>query len=144
MLAVAVASSRTLEVLDLEGTGLTNQSAQVDLSLHYPAGERVPFRLIRQHRVTDVLMFSVQVFLDMVENYPTSLRVLVLAENSISPELQQQICDLLSEGEEEDRDAPPLRPDPTSNRAVLPVRFKYQPIRSMQTPTWLLPHSSKG
>lgn len=29
MLAVAVASSRTLEVLDLEGTGLTNQSAQV-------------------------------------------------------------------------------------------------------------------
>lgn len=32
MLAVAVASSRTLEVLDLEGTGLTNQSAQVDQS----------------------------------------------------------------------------------------------------------------
>lgn len=30
MLAVAVASSRTLEVLDLEGTGLTNQSAQVN------------------------------------------------------------------------------------------------------------------
>lgn len=29
MMAVAVASSRTLEVLDLEGTGLTNQSAQV-------------------------------------------------------------------------------------------------------------------
>lgn len=38
----------------------------------------------------------------MVENYPTALRSLVLAENSISPELQQQICDLLSEGEEED------------------------------------------
>uniref|UniRef100_A0A672L4W2 Leucine rich repeat containing 73 n=2 Tax=Sinocyclocheilus TaxID=75365 RepID=A0A672L4W2_SINGR len=70
MLAVAVSSSRTLEVLDLEGTGLTNQSAQV--------------------------------FLDMVENYPTSLRVLVLAENDISPELQQQISDLLSEGEEEE------------------------------------------
>lgn len=34
MLAVAVASSRTLEVLDLEGTGLTNQSAQVR-SLHF-------------------------------------------------------------------------------------------------------------
>lgn len=32
MLAVAVASSRTLEVLDLEGTGLSNQSAQVDKS----------------------------------------------------------------------------------------------------------------
>ncbi|XP_036173006.1 leucine-rich repeat-containing protein 73 isoform X2 [Myotis myotis] len=70
MLAVAVASSRTLEVLDLESTGLTNQSAQT--------------------------------LLDMVENYPTALRSLVLAENSISPELQQQICDLLSEGEEEE------------------------------------------
>ena len=34
MLAVAVASSRTLEVLDLEGTGLTNQSAQVDHHHH--------------------------------------------------------------------------------------------------------------
>lgn len=38
----------------------------------------------------------------MVENYPTCLRVLVLAENAISPELQQQISDLLSEGEEDD------------------------------------------
>lgn len=81
----------------------------------------------------------------MVENYPTSLRVLVLAENSIRPELQQQICDLLSEGEEDDRDALPLRSDPAFSRALLPVRFKYQPIRRMQqTPTWLLPHSSKG
>ncbi|KFV91071.1 Leucine-rich repeat-containing protein 73, partial [Eurypyga helias] len=69
-LAVAVASSRTLEVLDLEGTGLTNQSAQT--------------------------------LLDMVENYPTALRTLILAENNISPELQQQISDLLSEGEEEE------------------------------------------
>ncbi|XP_015218158.1 leucine-rich repeat-containing protein 73 isoform X3 [Lepisosteus oculatus] len=73
MLAVAVASSRTLEVLDLEGTGLTNQSAQI--------------------------------FLDMVENYPTCLRMLVLAENDISAELQQQISDLLSEGEEDDEGA---------------------------------------
>lgn len=97
----------------------------------------------RQSRVSHVLMSTVQVFLDMVENYPTSLRVLVLAENSISLELQQQICDLLSEGEEDDRDAPPLRSDPAFHRALLP--FKYQPIRRMQqTPTWLLPHSSKG
>ncbi|XP_078398928.1 leucine-rich repeat-containing protein 73 isoform X2 [Cetorhinus maximus] len=70
MLAVAVASSRTLEVVDLEGTGLTNQSAQI--------------------------------FLDMVENYPTSMRTLILSENNISLELQQQISDLLSEGEEEE------------------------------------------
>ena len=46
--------------------------------------------------------FPPQTLLDMVENYPTALRSLVLAENSISPELQQQICDLLSEGEEEE------------------------------------------
>uniref|UniRef100_A0A3P8TK92 Leucine rich repeat containing 73 n=1 Tax=Amphiprion percula TaxID=161767 RepID=A0A3P8TK92_AMPPE len=90
MLAVAVASSRTLEVLDLEGTGLTNHSAQV--------------------------------FLDMVENYPTSLRVLVLAENDISPELQQQIVDLLSDGDEdEDRERPPssLTSGPSDDLLVL-------------------------
>ncbi|XP_058879826.1 leucine-rich repeat-containing protein 73-like isoform X2 [Acipenser ruthenus] len=43
-----------------------------------------------------------QIFLDMVENYPTCLRMLILAENNISTELQQQISDLLSEGEEEE------------------------------------------
>ncbi|XP_066450570.1 leucine-rich repeat-containing protein 73 isoform X2 [Eleutherodactylus coqui] len=70
MLAVCVASSRTLEVLDLEGTGLSNQSAQI--------------------------------LLDMVQNYPTPLKSLVLSENNISLELQQQIADLLSEGEDEE------------------------------------------
>lgn len=86
-----------------------------------------------------------QVFLDMVENYPTSLRVLVLAENDISPELQQQICDLLSEGEDDDdREATPLQSGPASSSALLPIRDKYQPIRDKyQPPTWL-PHSSKG
>ena len=83
-------------------------------------------------------MICVQVFLDMVENYPTSLRVLVLAENDISPELQQQIGDLLSEGEDDDdREAPPLLRAPTSSSALQPIRDKHQP------PTWL-PHSSKG
>ncbi|XP_043916976.1 leucine-rich repeat-containing protein 73 [Protopterus annectens] len=77
MLAVTVSSSRTLEVLDLEGTGLTNQSAEI--------------------------------LLDMVENYPTCLRTLILAENSISPELQQQISDLLSEGEDEDENENEMR-----------------------------------
>ncbi|KAM9847619.1 leucine-rich repeat-containing protein 73 isoform 2-T2 [Aulostomus maculatus] len=111
MLAVAVASSRTLEVLDLEGTGLTNQSAQV--------------------------------FLDMVENYPTSLRVLVLAENDISPELQQQIGDLLSEGEDDDdREAPALQPGSASSRALLPIRDKYQQIRDKSQPLAWLPHSN--
>lgn len=86
-----------------------------------------------------------QVFLDMVENYPTSLRVLVLAENDISPELQQQICDLLSEGEDDDdREALPLVPDPASITAFQQIRDKYHPIRDKyQLPAWL-PHSSKG
>ncbi|XP_047459089.1 leucine-rich repeat-containing protein 73 [Mugil cephalus] len=106
MLAVAVASSRTLEVLDLEGTGLTNQSAQV--------------------------------FLDMVQNYPTSLRALVLAENEIGPELQQQISDLLSEGEEDDdREAPPPFTGHAPSSALQPIRDKYQ------TPIWL-PHSNSS
>ncbi|XP_056327567.1 leucine-rich repeat-containing protein 73 isoform X2 [Danio aesculapii] len=96
MLAVAVASSRTLEVLDLEGTGLTNQSAQI--------------------------------FLDMVENYPTCLRVLVLAENDISPELQQQISDLLSEGdEEEDKDG----------------EARGSSVTAREKPAWL-PHSNSS
>lgn len=48
------------------------------------------------------ISLSPQTLLDMVENYPTALRTLILAENNISPELQQQISDLLSEGEEEE------------------------------------------
>ena len=64
----------------------------------------------------------------MVENYPTSLRVLVLAENDISPELQQQISDLLSEGEEEeDKEA--------EARADAPL--------GCEKIAWI-PHSSKG
>ncbi|XP_061601368.1 leucine-rich repeat-containing protein 73 isoform X1 [Cololabis saira] len=126
MLSVAVASSRTLEVLDLEGTGLTNQSAQG---------------------------LWLQVFLDMVQNFPTSLRVLVLVENQISLDLQQQIRDLLEGDEDPDQDqdrdqdqyqdqdqdrdweAPPLQRRPASSRALQPIRDKYQP------PNWLA-HSS--
>ncbi|XP_035800885.1 leucine-rich repeat-containing protein 73 isoform X2 [Amphiprion ocellaris] len=138
MLAVAVASSRTLEVLDLEGTGLTNHSAQVDQS-------QSPILLLLSSQ-------WYQVFLDMVENYPTSLRVLVLAENDISPELQQQIVDLLSDGDEdEDREAMPLPTGPTSSSALQPIRDKYQPLRDKYQPirdkyqplTWL-PHSNSA
>lgn len=80
------------------------------------------------HTSVTVLLLWHQVFLDMVENYPTCLRVLVLAENAISPELQQQISDLLSEGEEdEDREA-------EAHGSSVTMREK---------PAWL-PHSSKG
>ena len=89
--------------------------------------------------------FCLHVFLDMVENYPTSLWVLVLSENDISPELQQQICHLLSEAEDEDdREAPPLQPGPASSSALLSMRDKYQPIRNKYQPPAWLPHSSKG
>ena len=84
-----------------------------------------------------------QVFLDMVQNYPTSLRVLVLSENSISAELQQQISDLLSEGEEEE-EAPPPQPGHAPNSALRPIRDKSQPIRDQYQPPAWLPHSSKG
>lgn len=74
------------------------------------------------------LFLCCQIFLDMVENYPTSLRVLVLAENDISPELQQQISDLLSEGEEEeDKDG----------------EARGSSVNPREKPAWV-PHSSKG
>lgn len=69
-----------------------------------------------------------QIFLDMVENYPTSLRALVLAENDISPELQQQISDLLSEGEEDEEKDGEARGSSVTPR---------------EKPNWV-PHSSKG
>ncbi|KAM5164756.1 leucine-rich repeat-containing protein 73 [Mantella aurantiaca] len=93
MLAVCVASSRTLEILDLEGTGLSNLSAQI--------------------------------LMDMIQNYPTPLRSLVLSENNISEELQQQITDLLCAGEEEEESEgaePPVREkrrSPGSHRVLL-------------------------
>ncbi|XP_028335537.1 leucine-rich repeat-containing protein 73 [Physeter macrocephalus] len=97
-LAIAVAHSSQVRVLNLD---------------YNPLGDHVAAMLavaVASSRTLEVLDLegtgltnqSAQTLLDMVENYPTALRSLVLAENSISPELQQQICDLLSEGEEEE------------------------------------------
>ncbi|XP_018411216.1 PREDICTED: leucine-rich repeat-containing protein 73 [Nanorana parkeri] len=86
MLAVCVASSRTLEILDLEGTGLSNLSAQI--------------------------------LLDMIQNYPTPLRSLVLSENNISMELQQQIADLLTEGEDDDESEGPGQEPPIREKGL--------------------------
>lgn len=148
-----MASSRTLEVLDLEGTGLSNQSAQVDQS-QCSIQEAVASRCaLSQYMCVFVFVCCVQVFLDMVENYPTCLRVLVLAENDISGELQQQISDLLSEGEEEEERGGAASPwtgqvsnrtGHTSSCALLPFRDKYQPIRNKYQHPTCLPHSSKG
>ena len=81
----------------------------------------------------------------MVQSYPTSLRVLVLAENDIAPELQQQISDLLSEGEEEeDPGAPPTHPSPAYSSDMLPPREKqHHPHHQQHAGPWI-PYSSKG
>ncbi|RXM30333.1 Leucine-rich repeat-containing protein 73 [Acipenser ruthenus] len=97
-LAIAVAHSSQLRVLNLD---------------YNPLGDKIAGMLavaVASSRTLEVLDLegtgltnqSAQIFLDMVENYPTCLRMLILAENNISTELQQQISDLLSEGEEEE------------------------------------------
>ena len=80
------------------GQGLRLASVSVDILKGWQVGVRSCLNRVHLFPYSSPL----QTLLDMVENYPTALRSLVLAENSISPELQQQICDLLSEGEEEE------------------------------------------
>ncbi|XP_028844656.1 leucine-rich repeat-containing protein 73 isoform X3 [Denticeps clupeoides] len=97
-LAVAVAHSSQLRVLNLDYNPLGDQIAGM-LAVAVASSRSLEVLDLEGTGLTNQ---SAQIFLDMVENYPTCLRVLVLAENAISPELQQQISDLLSEGEEED------------------------------------------
>ncbi|KAM6956524.1 leucine-rich repeat-containing protein 73 [Aplochiton taeniatus] len=97
-LAIAVAHSSQLRVLNLDYNPLGDQIAGM-LAVTVASSRTLEVLDLEGTGLTNQ---SAQVFLDMVENYPTCLRVLVLAENAINPELQQQICDLLSEGEEED------------------------------------------
>ncbi|KAG9344592.1 hypothetical protein AGOR_G00115530 [Albula goreensis] len=97
-LAVAVAHSSQLRVLNLDYNPLGDQIAGM-LAVAVASSRTLEVLDLEGTGLTNQ---SAQIFLDMVENYPTCLRVLVLAENAISPELQQQISDLLSEGEEDD------------------------------------------
>ncbi|XP_021169822.1 leucine-rich repeat-containing protein 73 [Fundulus heteroclitus] len=132
--AIAVAHSSQLRVLNLDYNPLGDQIAAM-LAVAVASSRTLEVLDLEGTGLTNQ---SAQVFLDMVENYPTSLRVLVLAENDISPELQQQISDLLAEGEDEDsRDAPPGLPGRTPSSALQPIREKHQPL------TWL-PHSNAG
>ncbi|KAM9365994.1 leucine-rich repeat-containing protein 73 [Pholidichthys leucotaenia] len=145
-LSIAVAHSSQLRVLNLDYNNLGDQIAGM-LAVAVASSRTLEVLDLEGTGLTNQ---SAQVFLDMVENYPTSLRVLVLVENDISPELQRQINDLLSEGEDdEDRDASSLLPGPTSTGALRPIRDKYHPIRDKYQPvrdkyqplTWL-PHSN--
>ncbi|XP_064173352.1 leucine-rich repeat-containing protein 73 isoform X2 [Anguilla rostrata] len=97
-LAIAVAHSSQLRVLNLDYNPLGDQIAGM-LAVAVSSSRTLEVLDLEGTGLTNQ---SAQIFLDMVENYPTCLRVLVLAENSISPELQQQISDLLSEGEEDE------------------------------------------
>uniref|UniRef100_A0A8D0CQP1 Leucine rich repeat containing 73 n=1 Tax=Sander lucioperca TaxID=283035 RepID=A0A8D0CQP1_SANLU len=94
-LAIAVAHSSQLRVLNLDYNPLGDQIAGM-LAVAVASSRTLEVLDLEGTGLTNQ---SAQVFLDMVENYPTCLRVLVLAENDISPELQQQICDLLSDDE---------------------------------------------
>ncbi|XP_020350660.1 leucine-rich repeat-containing protein 73 isoform X1 [Oncorhynchus tshawytscha] len=97
-LAIAVAHSSQLRVLNLDYNPLGDQIAGM-LAVAVASSRTLE---VLDLEGTGLSNQSAQVFLEMVENYPTCLRMLVLAENAISPELQQQISDLLSEGEEDD------------------------------------------
>ncbi|XP_075781124.1 leucine-rich repeat-containing protein 73 isoform X1 [Pelodiscus sinensis] len=97
-LAIAVAHSSQVRVLNLDYNPLGDQVAGM-LAVAVASSRTLEVLDLEGTGLTDQ---SAQTLLDMVENYPTALRTLILAENSISPELQQQISDLLSEGEEEE------------------------------------------
>ncbi|KAG7263397.1 hypothetical protein CRUP_017118 [Coryphaenoides rupestris] len=125
-LAVAVAHSSQLRVLNLDYNPLGDQIAGM-LAVAVASSRTLE---VLDLEGTGLSNHAAQVFLDMVQNYPTSLRVLVLAENDIAPELQQQISDLLSEGEgegeeDEDRQAPPTQPSPAYSSDMLPTRDKH-------------------
>uniref|UniRef100_A0A1A8V6D4 Leucine rich repeat containing 73 n=3 Tax=Nothobranchius TaxID=28779 RepID=A0A1A8V6D4_NOTFU len=133
-ISIAVAHSSQLRVLNLDYNPLGDQIASM-LAVAVASSRTLEVLDLEGTGLTNQ---SAQVFLDMVENYPTSLRVLILVENDISPELQQQIGDLLSEGEDDDdREAPPQLRGSVFSSALRPIRDKYHP------PAWL-PHSSKG
>ncbi|XP_067884267.1 leucine-rich repeat-containing protein 73 [Heterodontus francisci] len=97
-LAIAVAHSSQLRVLNLDYNPLGDHIAGM-LAVAVASSRTLEVLDLEGTGLTDQ---SAQIFLDMVENYPTSMRTLILAENNISLELEQQISDLLSEGEEEE------------------------------------------
>ncbi|XP_025024024.1 leucine-rich repeat-containing protein 73-like, partial [Python bivittatus] len=101
-LAIAVAHSSQVRVLNLDYNPLGDQIAAM-LAVSVASSRTLEVLDLEGTGLTNQ---SAMILLDMVENYPTALRTLILAENNISPELQQQISDLLSEGEEEEETVP--------------------------------------
>ncbi|XP_069464914.1 leucine-rich repeat-containing protein 73 isoform X2 [Ambystoma mexicanum] len=97
-LAIAVAHSSQIRVLNLDYNPLGDHIAGM-LAVAVASSRTLEVLDLEGTGLTNK---SAQILLDMVENYPTALRMLILAENDISMDLQQQISDLLSEAEEEE------------------------------------------
>ncbi|XP_061915343.1 leucine-rich repeat-containing protein 73 isoform X1 [Entelurus aequoreus] len=122
-LAIAVAHSSQLRVLNLDYNELGDQIAGM-LAVAVASSRTLEVLDLEGTGLTNQ---SAQVFLDMVENFPTSLRLLVLSENQVSPALQRRIADLLTEGDEEDdRRCPPPGLGPAFSSKPLPMRDKKQ------------------
>ncbi|XP_040283598.1 leucine-rich repeat-containing protein 73 isoform X1 [Bufo bufo] len=97
-LAIAVAHSSQVRTLNLDYNPLGDHIASM-LAVCVASSRTLEVLDLEGTGLSDQ---SAQILLDMVQNYPTPLKSLVLSENNISLELQQQIADLLSEGEDED------------------------------------------
>ncbi|KAM5165274.1 leucine-rich repeat-containing protein 73-like [Mantella aurantiaca] len=92
----ALAGYPSMVSLDLGDCLLGDEGISLICGLLPPDGAKPGERTIcPSTRLSSILM-------DMIQNYPTPFRSLVLSENNISEELQQQITDLLCAGEEEE------------------------------------------
>ncbi|KAM9317255.1 leucine-rich repeat-containing protein 73 [Gastrophryne carolinensis] len=97
-LAIAVAHSSQVRTLNLDYNLLGDHVASM-LAVCVASSRTLETLDLEGTGLSDQ---SAQILLDMIQNYPTPLRSLILAENNISSEIRRQIADLLSEGEEEE------------------------------------------
>nr|XP_033794952.1 leucine-rich repeat-containing protein 73 isoform X2 [Geotrypetes seraphini] len=119
-LAIAVAHSSQLRVLNLDYNPLGDHIAGM-LAVAVSSSRTLEVLDLEGTGLTNQ---SAEILLDMVENYPTALKKLILVENNISGELQQQICDLLSEGEEENGENRELDRQRKNRNIWVPQRSK--------------------
>ncbi|XP_030050464.1 leucine-rich repeat-containing protein 73 isoform X2 [Microcaecilia unicolor] len=119
-LAIAVAHSSQLRVLNLDYNPLGDHIAGM-LAVAVSSSRTLEVLDLEGTGLTNQ---SAEILLDMVENYPTALMKLILVENNISGEIQQQICDLLSEGEEENGETRQLDGRSKNRNTWVPQRSK--------------------
>lgn len=128
-LSIAVAHSSQLRVLNLDYNPLGDHVAEM-LAVATASSRTLE---VLDLEGTGLTNHSAQVFLDVVLFYPTSLKVLVLSENHVSPDLQTQIRELLTESKDQ-----LIREQRLEwQRPIREQRLSQQPIR--QQLAW--PHS---